>query len=75
MTPEKETPTPKTVEEVVEEFTKKTDPDNYEVGEYHYLKDNGESLLDTSWYPESPYELDGDKICVCSKLCITQRQD
>lgn len=60
--PDEETPTCKGVEEVVAEFTQKTDPDNYEVGEYHYLKDNGESLLDTTWYPESSYELDADKI-------------
>ena len=61
------------IEEVVKDFLKKTDPNNYEVVDYtNVLNDNGESLLDTTWYPESPYELDRDSIADWLRTTLTQ---
>jgi hypothetical protein len=43
-----------------EDFDKRTNYENFPVGEYHKLE--GNHLLDPEWYPESPYELDPEKI-------------
>lgn len=51
----------KTPQIIAEEFERLTDPEQFEHnGEWHSLV--GESLLDPTWYPESEYELDRDKI-------------
>ena len=45
-----------------EEFDKKIDSDNYELGEYHSLKEPNDSLLDSAWYPESEREISEEKV-------------
>jgi hypothetical protein len=48
------------ISSIIEEFEKKSDVKNFKVGEYHRLI--GEHLFCGEWYPETSYELDGDKI-------------
>jgi len=46
-------------EEWVEEFKTKTNAENFEVKDHSLI---GDHLFDSTWYPESPYELDSYKI-------------
>ena len=52
------------IEEEKKEFDRRIDAGNYESSEpnYHSLKKGTDTLLDESWYPESPYEIDGEKV-------------
>lgn len=45
------------------EFDRRTNAENYTVGNNHKL-DAGDYLLDPEWYPESAYELDPERIKV-----------
>lgn len=58
-------------EEVMKEFDRRTNPNNYEKKDhYSYnLKQPNDSLLDSQNYPESPYEIYGDSV----KEFITQK--
>src|SRR3990167_9947529 len=56
-----------------ERFDEKINSDNFEKGEYNKLL--GDHLLDPEWYPESPYELDGEKIKSFISSLLTEQKE
>lgn len=47
---------------VLAEFGRRIGPENYEISEYHSIVEGTDTLLDESNYPESSYEIDGEKV-------------
>lgn len=56
-------------EEVMKEFDRRIDHENYEKTGYKDLRGPNDSLLDPDRYPESPFEIDADSV----KDFITQK--
>ena len=58
------TPLNTIIEEEKKEFDRRIDSDNYELADKNYypLAMGSDTLLDERWYPESPYEIDGEKV-------------
>lgn len=62
-------------EEVMKEFDRRIDHENYEKTGYKDLRGPNDSLLDPDRYPESPFEIDADSVkdFITQKL-ITQKE-
>ena len=53
--------TKKQRDEILADFKRRIEPGNYNKGQYHQIV-KSDTLLTDDWYPESPYELDPEKI-------------
>ncbi len=63
----------KTIDEIESQFDNLADSDNFAEGEHHRLE--GEHLFTPDSYPESPYELSGEKVKAFYRSQILQRDD
>lgn len=74
--PNPHTMTIPTVEEVVEEFDKKTNPENYynddiKHGQGIYELKDTDGLLNICYYPDSPYEIEKQKVIDWLRTTLT----
>lgn len=64
------------IEKKIEEFERRINEDNYETrDEFSSLKKGSDTLLDETFYPESAYELDSDKVNDFIRQALQEQQE